>query len=300
MDFSHVKDAANSNQITRAYFDGLLCEARYLDSVVPDLKMDLYGQTFESPIMIAAFSHLSGTHPNGMVEMALGAKQSGICNWAGMGDQAELESIIGTGAQTIKIVKPYVDRQMIFDRLQHAYENGALAVGMDIDHSFTRKGTCDSIAGLDMSPVTAEELAEFVKATPLPFIVKGVLSMQDAEKCVKAGVKGLLVSHHHGLISCAIPPLMLLPQLHEAFGDQVDLFVDCGIASGYDAFKALALGAKAVNVGRAVLPSLQKDGKDGVEAFVAGMNDQLRGMMAQTGCATLDQIDASILWNLNK
>lgn len=299
MDFSHVKDRSNTNEITKAYMDGILLESRYIDSVVPDTSFELYGKTFSSPIMIAAFSHLKSWYPHGMVEMAIGAKKADICNWAGMGDEAELDDILATGAETIKIIKPYADRKVIFDRLQHAYKNGALAVGIDIDHSFNKRGEADVVHGLEMQPITLEELTSFVNATPLPFIVKGVLSVQDAQKCLEAGVKGILISHHHGVIPYGVPPLMVLPKIREAIGDKMDIFVDCGIDTGMDAFKALALGAKAVCVGRVILDAFKEKGAEGVENYVKMMNDQLRNVMARTGSANLSKINSDVLWNSN-
>lgn len=300
MDLSHVKNAHDANELTRAYLDSLLVEARYLDGASPDTRLTLYGKTFETPIMIAAFSHLDNVRENGMALMAQGAKDAGACNWAGMGEESELEGILATGAQTVKIVKPYADRSLVFHRLEHAYRAGALAVGMDIDHSFGPTGQPDRIGDLEMAPVSLEELKAFVKATPLPFVVKGVLSVQDALKCAQAGVSGILLSHHHGILPCAVPPLMALPAIRKAVGDRLDLFVDCSIDSGIDAFKALALGARAVCVGRAILPALERDGAAGVTAFLKQATGELAGMMAKTGCTDLGHIGRGLLWDASR
>lgn len=297
MDTSKVTNMRDSNQLTRAYMDSLLIESRYLDSCVPDLHMELYGETFASPIMIAAFSHLGKTHPGGMAEMARGAQQAGICNWAGMGDEAELEDILATGAKTIKIVKPYADREKVFHMLRFAEKAGALAVGMDIDHSFDRCGQPDNVLGMQMQPVTREELRSFVQATKLPFIVKGVLSVQDAVKCAEAGASGILISHHHGIMPWAVPPLMVLPKIRAAVGNSMDIFVDCGIETGDDVFKCLAMGAKAVCVGRSILDSFREQGADGVETYVARMNDELRALMAKTASPRTDRIPKDVLWD---
>ncbi|MDD2647873.1 MAG: alpha-hydroxy acid oxidase [Eubacteriales bacterium] len=287
----------DANQLTRAYMDSILVEPRYLGSCTPDISMELFGKRFSSPIMIAAFSHLSGTHTGGMPEMARGAKLAGICNWAGMGDEKELSDILATGAETIKIVKPYANREAVFDMLEFAKRSGALAVGMDIDHSFDVRGKPDVVLGLEMKPVSEEELADFVRATDLPFIVKGVLSEADAEKCARAGVRGILLSHHHGIMPYAIPPLMALPKIRAAIGNQMEIYVDCGIETGCDAFKALAMGAKAVCVGRSILPSLKENGAQGVKEYVDNMADELRGMMARTASRDLAHIAGDLLWD---
>lgn len=297
MDLSKVSSTRDSNQVTRAYLDSLLVEPRYLDSGVPDLGIDLYGRHFSSPVMIAAFSHLGKTHPGGMAEMARGAQLADICNWAGMGSQEELTDILATGAGTIKIVKPYADRERVLNMLRFAEQSGALAVGMDIDHSFDGRGNPDNVLGDVMAPVSTAELKDFVQATKLPFIVKGVLSVHDAERCAQAGVKGLLLSHHHGIMQYAVPPLMALPRIKAAVGSGIDLFVDCGIDTGADVFKCLALGAKAICVGRVILPSLRDKGAEGVKEYVDQMNDELRAMMARTASLRTDCIPADVLWN---
>ncbi len=213
---------------------------RHIDSVIPSTELELYGKKFSTPIMTAALSHLNNGRNNGMVEMAMGAKASNAVMWTGMGDEAELEAITATGAQTIKIIKPHYDNNTIFKRIEHAEKSGVLALGMDIDHSFNSKGEFDNVMGLPMSGKSLDEIKEFVKATKLPFIIKGVLSEKDTYKCLEAGVKGIVISHHHGIMDYAVPPLMVLPKIAKIVNHSIPIFVDCGIVSGIDVFKALA------------------------------------------------------------
>ena len=126
------------------------------------------------------------------------------------------------------------------------------------------------------------------------FIVKGVLSPQDAEESVKAGAAGLVVSHHHGMMQYSVPPLMVLPDILSAVGGSVPVFVDCGIESGMDAYKCLALGATAVSVGRHLMPLL-KQGPDAVAARIKEMTAELAGVMARTGVKSLKDIDPSVI-----
>ncbi|MEJ6952244.1 alpha-hydroxy acid oxidase [Natronospora cellulosivora (SeqCode)] len=285
----------NSNQITRDYFDSLLIELRYIDSVIPSTTFELYGEKFSTPIMTAALSHLDSCHPNGMSELAKGAVAANAVMWAGMGDKAELESITATGAKTIKIIKPYADNDMIFDKIEHAEKCGALAVGMDIDHSFNHKGRYDNVLDFQMSSKTLEEIKSFIKATKLPFVIKGVLSEQDTYKCIEAGAKGIVVSHHHGIQDFAVPPLMILPKIAKLVDSRIPIFVDCGLYSGMDAFKALALGADAVSVGRGLMKALSDDGASGVEKKIEEMTDELSAVMARTCSKDLAGIDSSVI-----
>ena len=154
--------SANSDKITRDYFDSLLLETRYLDSAIPSTKMELFGEVFDTPIMTAALSHLHNTAENGMVVYAEAAKKANAVHWVGMGSDEELEQIIATGAKTIKIIKPHEDNNEVFRKIEHGREAGCFALGMDIDHSFSADGNYDNVMGLKMKSKTTEELAEFV------------------------------------------------------------------------------------------------------------------------------------------
>ncbi len=292
---NHYK-AGDSNRITREYFDSLLIEMRHIDSLIPATTLELYGETFSTPVMTAALSHLDNSRPNGAVEMAKGAYDSNAILWTGMGEEAELEAIIATGARTVKIIKPHADNNVIYRKIEHAEKCGALAVGMDIDHAFDRKGKFDNVLGLPMSGKTLDEIKSFIRSTKLPFIIKGVLSEQDAAKCVEAGARGIVVSHHHGIMDYAVPPLMILPKISEVIRGSIPIFVDCGVSSGIDVFKALALGADAVCVGRTLMDALKEDGADGVKRKIETMTEELSGVMARTCSAGIKHIDPSVIW----
>jgi 4-hydroxymandelate oxidase len=288
--------AGDANQITREYFDSLLIEMRHIDSVLPSTKIELYGELFSTPVMTAALSHLDNCRPNGAVEMAKGALAANAVMWTGMGEEAELEAITATGAKTIKIIKPHADNNIIFRKIEHAEKCGVLAVGMDIDHAFNSKGQYDNVLGHPMTSKTFDEIKAFINATKLPFIIKGVLSEQDAYKCLEAGAKGVVISHHHGILHYAVPPLMILPKIAKAIGKSMAIFVDCGVSSGIDVFKALALGATAVSVGRALMEPLREEGANGVYEKIKGMTEELSGAMARTCSSDTMHIDPSVIW----
>jgi isopentenyl diphosphate isomerase/L-lactate dehydrogenase-like FMN-dependent dehydrogenase len=211
-----------------------------------------------------------------------------------MGSDEELEEIVATGARTIKIIKPHADNREVLRKIEHAVRVGCMAVGMDIDHAFNSEGGYDNVFGLPMKAKSTEELTEFVQAAGVPFIVKGVLSPRDAEKCLKAGCAGMVVSHHHGMVQYAVPPLMALPDILSVTGGSVPVFVDCGIESGMDVYKCLALGAKAVSVGRHLMPLL-KDGAEAVSQRINEMTAELAGVMARTGVSSLDKMDPTVI-----
>lgn len=291
--------SSNSDTITRDFFDSLLLEPRYIDSDLPSTKLELYGRTFDTPVMTAALSHLGNTAENGMVNYAQAAAKCNAVHWVGMGEDKELEEITATGAATIKIIKPHADNKEVFRKIEHAKKAGCFAVGMDIDHAFNGNGGYDNVLALPMKPKTTEELADFVQAAgDTPFIVKGVLSTKDAEKCLKAGCKGIQLSHHHGIINYAVPPLMMLPEILQVTRGEIPLFIDCGIESGMDVYKCLALGATAVSVGRHLMPFL-KEGADKTSDRIKEMTGELAATMARSGIRDLKSFDPTVIHQRN-
>lgn len=197
----------------------------------------------------------------------------------------------------MRIIKPFADHSIIIDQIKFAKEQGAVAVGIDIDHIAGTDGKYDVVDGIPIGPVLLEDLKEYVKIAEIPFVAKGVLSVQDAIKAKEAGCKAIVVSHHHGRIPFGIAPLQILPRIKEALKDsEMTIFVDCSMDTGYDAYKALALGADAVSVGRGILAPLLKEGKDGVVNKVKRMNEELSELMLYTGINDTKSFDPSVLY----
>lgn len=296
MAYTRVSDA---NEITARYMDSILIEERLIDSVKADVSTTILGGTFLSPVLTPAFSHLGcydGREHNGLEEYSMATRECNTLNFVGMMENDMFQKIINTGAKTVRIVKPYADNGKVRDQFQFAEAAGAFGIGMDIDHIFGMTGY-DIVVGETMAAQTTDMLRSYVESTKLPFVVKGVLSVADAVKCKEIGVKAIIVSHHHGRLPYAVPPMMVLPEIKEALaGSGVEIFLDCGISTGADVYKALALGADAVAVGRSMLPHLEKGGTQGVVKFLNNVADELRYIMSSTGFSKVSEIDDSALY----
>ena len=295
MAYSRISDA---NEITERYMDSLLIKERLIDSVVADTSIELFGTKFSSPVMMPAFSHLKefgGRKLTGLEEYSMAAKNMNILNFVGMMENDMYKRIADTGAKTVRIVKPYADNIKVRDQMKFAEDEGAFGIGMDIDHIFGNEGL-DVVVGELMTVQTSDMIRSYIESTKLPFFVKGVLSEEEAVKCADLGAKAIIVSHHHGRLPYAVPPLMVLPSIKKSLeGRDVKIIVDCGISSGADVYKCLAIGADAAAVGRSMLPSLEEGGIEGMEKFIAKVTNELRFIMSCTGFETVSQIDDSCI-----
>ena len=284
--------AGDSVAINRRYLDHLLVEGRIVGAVHPDTRLTLFGHTFDTPVTTGALSHLK----SGMPAFAQGARLANAACFVGMGGCQELNDILATGAKVIKIIKPYADPDEIFSRIEAAEKGGAIAVGMDVEHSIDVRDDSDSlVAGFQMKLPTIDELKRYVAATRLPFVIKGALSARDALASRDIGCAGVILSHHNGLMRWAVPPAMLLTEIRRAVGDDFVLIADGGISDGYDAFKVMALGATAVSVGRPLMEPLAEGGLEAMARVIGEFTGELRAMMARTGTGDLAHMDPSVI-----
>ena len=143
---------------------------------------------------------------------------------------------------------------------------------------------------------TWAELARLREWTPLPIVLKGILHPDDAREAVRAGVDAIVVSNHGGRqIDGEIATLDALPGVVEAVDGKLPVLLDSGVRTGADAVKALALGAKAVLLGRPYVWGLALGGTDGVRAVLRGFLAELELTMALLGVTRVDNLDASVL-----
>jgi 4-hydroxymandelate oxidase len=134
-------------------------------------------------------------------------------------------------------------------------------------------------------------------AAGVPVILKGVLTPEDGKRAVECGADGVIVSNHGGRNLDTVPSTIdALPRVVEAVAGRIPVMLDSGIRRGTDVLVALALGAKAVFIGRPFVYGLAAGGAKGVERVISILRDELERAMALTGRRSLAEIDSSVLW----
>lgn len=296
---SYLRQGAETNYVNRfnvQYFEHFGFKFRLIDSQEASTEITLFNRKFKTPIMSAAVSGMNDITEKPLVKIASGIRDSGSMMWLGVVSADQLKEVVDTGVPTVCIVKPFKDTEAMIKALKVAEEGGAVAVGSDIDFCYGGKRGDKAPAPKTMGPKTAEELKMLAKVTKLPFILKGVLSAEDAQKAVEIGAGGIVVSNHAGVvIDYAAHPLEVLPEIKEVIGDRMPIFVDSGFRRGSDVMKALALGADAVLTGWAMVMGLAANGGAGVTDMVNILTGELQRIMSVTGCRKLSDIDGGVL-----
>jgi 4-hydroxymandelate oxidase len=208
------------------------------------------------------------------------------------------------GAQALVLT---VDTPVIGVRNREARSGFRLPPGMDLpnlagaysgDNATPHRSVGEGIysQALDSS-LTWDELKWLRKIAKVPVLVKGILSPGDGWRAREAGVAGIIVSNHGGRNLDTTPAsLDMLPHIVERARDEIPVLVDGGVRRGTDVLKALALGAKAVLIGRPYLHGLAVGGAEGVARVVQILRQEFEMAMALTGRTRLRDIDRSVLW----
>ena len=144
---------------------------------------------------------------------------------------------------------------------------------------------------------TVDQLKEIAAMAGKPFILKGIMTVSGAKKALEAGAAGIVVSNHGGRVLDQCPATAeVLPAIADAVGGKMKIFVDGGIRSGMDVFKALALGADAVLIARPFVTMVYGGGQEGIQAYVSKLQAELADTMAMCGAHTLADINRSLLF----
>jgi len=296
---SYIRSGPETNfvgQFNLQYFERFGFKFRMIDSKLASTEITLFNKKFVTPILSGALSGMTDITDKALEKVALGVKDSGSMMWIGIASPEQMKEVLKAGVPTVRIVKPFQDIDMMIKELKEAEEGGAIAVGTDIDFFYGGKRGDRVFAPKAMGPRTGRELQKLVGVTRLPFILKGVLSKEDAEKALEIGAGGIVISNHGGaIIDYAAHPLEALPEIKAVIGDQMPIFVDSGFRRGSDVMKALALGADAVLVGWALVMGLAANGSQGVTEMINILTAELQRIMSVTGCKDLSQVDSRVL-----
>lgn len=268
----------------------------------PDTSTTFLGRRLSMPIMGAPiggvkFNISAKIEERDLVRaMVGGARAAGSLAGTGDGELPEIFEAaldaLRSGCGGIPFIKPW-EEDMVLARLEEIRSCGCDIFGMDIDAAglVTLKEV-----GLPVYPKTAEELRRIAGASGMQMILKGIMTPDQARLAVDTGASAIVVSNHGGRVLDQTPGTAeVLPSIVKAAAGQIEILVDGGIRSGVDVFKMLALGAKAVLVGRPMAIAAVGGGESAVTEEFQKLQTQLEEVMLMTGCAAIDSIDITRL-----
>ena len=279
-----------------------------MDTIVENKPIDtsvpLFGRTFALPVFAAPLGGLGLHYGDKMNDLSYNNVLIPACKEAGIlaftGDCLDPTVVEGTAQALlahdgcgIPTIKPW-DMDTIAEKMALVNTANPIAIAMDID-----------AAGLpflkNRNPPaggkTVEQLQQITAWAKKPFILKGIMTVNGAKKALEAGASAIVVSNHGGRVLDNCPSTAeVLPAIVEAVGGKMTILVDGSIRSGLDVFKALALGADAVLIGRPFINMIYGSGAEGVDVYVKQLQAELADAMAMCGAHTIAEIEASMVY----
>ena len=295
----------------RRAFDRWMLRPRYLRGAgTPDPSTSILGVPISFPVLVAPWAYQRLAHPDGELATAKAAAAAATVMVVSSTTMEFLEEV-AAASEGPKWWQLYVfdDRGATSDMLRRVVAAGYGAVCLTVDfpvmglrHRDTRNGFVPPI-GMPGSSLTFDPLLSWGdigwvrERTPgLQVLVKGILTAEDAELAVAAGVDGIVVSNHGGRQLDGAPAgIAALPEVVDAVAGRVPVLMDGGVRRGTDILKALALGASAVMVARPLIWGLAVDGEAGVSHVLALLRAEFENAMALTGCRTVAEITGALV-----
>src|ERR671923_1885166 len=303
---------------TRAVFDAIMLRPRMLvDISQPDLSTTVLGHRVEFPILLDPAGNHGRAHPDGELATARAAGAMGTVMLLSSGSSYTLEEVAKAATGPIWFQQYlYRDRGLSKMMTQRAQDAGYSALCLTLDSTVRAKrernirnnysnAPSPNYAGLEVqegswstssdAPRGTNRLIDrsatwpyldwLAANTPLPLVVKGIMTGEDGRLCVEHGVKGVIVSNHGARqLDTTFASVEVLPEVVEAVEGRVEVYLDGGIRRGTDVLKALALGARAVLIGRAVLWGLAAGGEEGAARVLALLREEIEHGLKLLGC----------------
>ncbi|KAM8946675.1 2-Hydroxyacid oxidase 1 [Pelodytes ibericus] len=305
------------------------------DVSVTDLSTTILGQKLSMPICVGATAMQRMAHPQGETATVRACNTLGtgmmLSSWA----TSSIEEVAEAAPDGIRWMQLYIykDRNLTRSLVQRAERSGYKGIFLTVDTPYLGRRIDDVRNKFQLPPhlrmknFDSEDLAfsskqgygdnsglavyvaqaidasikwddiEWLKGiTSLPIVVKGILRGDDAKEAVKRGVSGILVSNHGARQLDGVPATIdVLPEIVAAVDGKVEVYLDGGIRKGTDVLKALALGARAVFVGRPVLWGLAYQGEEGVREVLNILMEEFKLAMSLSGCCSVQDIEKSLV-----
>jgi 4-hydroxymandelate oxidase len=301
-------------------FDALALRTRALGGIASaDLSVTVLGRRLAIPFMLAPAGFHTRAHPDGELASARAAASAGtiLAVATNSGHPAEKVAAETDGPKWFQTYF-YRDRTHTRDLVTRAEDLGYVGICMTIDGHWPVKrqlakkgvrrggvaedGTRAPLSVLgDPSTTWADPGAawadvEWLKQiTSLPVICKGIMTAEDASLCVDSGADALIVSNHGGRLGDTLASIEVLPEVVDAVGEKIEVYLDGGIRRGADVVRALALGARAVLLGRPMFWGLACGGEHGLSDVLDLLREEVEMAMILCGRPTIESIDGTVV-----
>jgi 4-hydroxymandelate oxidase len=282
----------------RAAFDRMTLRPRMMVNTLNlDLTTDLFGEKMFAPILVGPISDQKRFHPEGELATARGTSAANAVMVVSDRSSYPLEQVASESKAGLWYqVYPEADMNRVRTRIEKAVDLGCKCVLITVGTPYQAAENGPQLLAMGNPGISWSALERLRQGIRVPVLLKGVISPQEARAAVEHGFDGIVVSNHGAPAgSGVVAPIETLPAIADAVGGKTSLLVDGGFRRGTDVIKGLALGARAILVGRPAMWGLAAYGADGVRTLLQMLQSELARDMAMCGRATTGAIGRDLV-----
>lgn len=305
--WEHVNGAAESGETLRrnqrALRRFLFRQRIFHDITNPDTSIELFGRRLSTPALVAPVGSFHWIAEKAERQVAEGAGRAGTMVFVSHATKSDVREWAEAATGPL-VFMGYLSKggEEVLEYAKTAEKLGYAAVGLTMDVlQPTKIRDHIPLSSKDGKPrkghpASLKDIEWLRREVSLPVVVKGIMGAEDARLAVGAGANALVVSNHGGrLLDFNRAAIEVLPEVVQAVGEKVPVLFDSGIRSGGDIVKALALGAKAVLVGRPICWGVGAAGAQGVERVIQILTEEIKRVLVMTGVGAVSEVTDSIL-----
>ena len=289
----------------------------------PDLSTKILGQTVSSPIILAPISPLTLIHEDGELAQAAAGKETNHIAAISMDCHYQLENVAQYDNKLWFQMYCYGDRAFLKEIITRVENSGYKALVVTVDctilgnrerllrssfkmPSQIKMGNLDNLykdtkeqlvsGSVERIKLTWDDMVWMRSQTTLPLIIKGLLHPNDVKRAMELGADAVVLSNHGGRqLDHSIAPIVVLEEVRDLVGDQLEIYLDGGIGRGTDILKSICLGANAVLIGRAYLWGLAVAGKTGIIDVLNLLSNEMKKSMIQLGVDYISDLNKDLI-----
>ncbi len=296
--FGYAETGSTYRRNVEIFRKFLLKQRLFHGYTTADTTIELFNQKIQTPVFVAPIGSFHLVGPQTEVQVVSGTLDAKSLLFVSQFYNSSLEDLAKLPHPPMVwqgyLTSSYDD---LAKKMRLAERAGFVGVGVTIDGTQPGKIGDRIIPGRGRSnPVMNDDIRKLRMETSLPFFVKGIMTAEDASLAVDAGADIIVISNHGGRIAdYSRSPIEVIPEVIKAIGNRAVVITDSGFRRGTDVMKALALGAKAVLIGRPIVWGAAVGGSEGVSAILTKITEELRRSMVICGVPSLDKLSEKVL-----
>ena len=271
------------------------------EKFTPSIETNVLGFNVKAPFAPASVAGLARVHPDGEKYLVEACSEAGVPVFLNDSIKTDIKDLVSISSVPVFwVLKPLSDLKKMEILIKKAEDAGVKAIGVNVDVLYGLQSGAKKVPLKEIAPLTQEYYQKIREMTSLSMFIKGILHPDDCEQIINNGYQGIVLSNHGGrVLDYTISPIRTLPRISKNFQkSNIEIMIDSGFRNAIDIYKAVALGAKMVLLGRPILYAIAAGGKEKLVELFEVLKEDLIRILGLVNSRDLRSLDPSTIINI--